>query len=335
MTYPRVADVELGFIGTRFSSRPVAGEQSSEGVLEGIRQTLSSWMTWSATDNGKRSGARESSRQVEDNRRGYPRFSALIASHDHFYLCRRFSDLRARILLLKQDRLSYLESQLRNIDNQETEPLRLGSCRADDCTERSLILSQIDKALADYDNMITRNRLILGFETARPQAITSLRNWVAGTRCIARAEVAYLQHPRDLLSIAPTDETVITWLEAIVEKSLICLRRLFGMHRCFGLSRDPKVHIMSKESVTRAARILMTPFIVTLLLAPVIVCNHLDSLTARLVTIVAAASIFIAMLSGSTKAKSTELVVAGATYTTVLIVFITSSNACIDQQGSC
>jgi hypothetical protein len=70
---------------------------------------------------------------------------------------------------------------------------------------------------------------------------------------------------------------------------------------------------MSKESVTRTARILMTPFIVTLLLAPVIVCNHLDSLTTRLVTIVTAASIFIAVLSGSTKAKSTELVVAGAT----------------------
>lgn len=57
----------------------------------------------------------------------------------------------------------------------------------------------------------------------------------------------------------------------------------------------------------------MTPFIVTLLLAPVIVCNHLDNLTARLVAIIAAASIFIAVLSGSTRAKSTELVVAGAT----------------------
>ena len=57
----------------------------------------------------------------------------------------------------------------------------------------------------------------------------------------------------------------------------------------------------------------MTPFIVTLLLAPVIVCNHLDNLTARLVAIIAAASIFIEVLSGSTRAKSTELVVAGAT----------------------
>jgi hypothetical protein len=84
-------------------------------------------------------------------------------------------------------------------------------------------------------------------------------------------------------------------------------------HKYFGLSKDPKVHIMPKASTARTARILMTPFIVTLLLAPVIVCNHLNSLTARLVAIIAAASVFIAVLSGLTRAKSTELVVAGAT----------------------
>ena len=57
----------------------------------------------------------------------------------------------------------------------------------------------------------------------------------------------------------------------------------------------------------------MAAFIVTLLLAPVIVRNYLASPTARLVMIVTAASVFIAVLSGSTWAKTTELVVAGAT----------------------
>jgi hypothetical protein len=115
-------------------------------------------------------------------------------------------------------------------------------------------------------------------------------------------------HCREILDLPPA----VVWNGAVLlQESEACAKNT--QHRCFGLSRDPKVHIMSKESVTRTARVLMTPFIVTLLLAPVIVCNHLDSLTARLVTIVTAASIFIAVLSGSTKAKSTELVVAGAT----------------------
>lgn len=70
---------------------------------------------------------------------------------------------------------------------------------------------------------------------------------------------------------------------------------------------------MPKASIIRIARVLMTPFIVTLLLAPVIVCNHLNSFTARLITIITSASVFIAVLSGSTKAKTTELIVAGAT----------------------
>jgi hypothetical protein len=79
MTYPRDTDVELGPIGNGFSSRPVAREQPSTGVLEGIRQTLSSWMTWSATDNGKRSGARESSRQSSLHTQSYTKHAVLTS----------------------------------------------------------------------------------------------------------------------------------------------------------------------------------------------------------------------------------------------------------------
>ncbi|KAF1951276.1 hypothetical protein CC80DRAFT_425004, partial [Byssothecium circinans] len=53
--------------------------------------------------------------------------------------------------------------------------------------------------------------------------------------------------------------------------------------------------------------------IITLLLALVIVCNYLDSLTTQLITIITAASIFIMALLGLTKARSTKLVMAGAT----------------------
>ena len=63
MTYPRLNDVELGLVGSAFSSPPVAGTQRSTCVLEGIQRSLSSWTTWSATDNSKRSATHESSRQ--------------------------------------------------------------------------------------------------------------------------------------------------------------------------------------------------------------------------------------------------------------------------------
>ena len=87
---------------------------------------------------------------VEDFRPGYPQFSALIASHPSFHVCRRFLRIRARQLLLKQDELSLLESQLDHIDHEETRELFLGNRRRDANPERKDILGKIEVALASY-----------------------------------------------------------------------------------------------------------------------------------------------------------------------------------------
>jgi hypothetical protein len=57
----------------------------------------------------------------------------------------------------------------------------------------------------------------------------------------------------------------------------------------------------------------MIPLVIVLLFTPVIICNFVDNLTARLVVIITATTGFIAALSGLTKARTVELVVAGAT----------------------
>lgn len=59
---------------------------------------------------------------------------------------------------------------------------------------------------------------------------------------------------------------------------------------------------------------VMTPFIIALLLTPVIICSYLQSMAARLGAIVMATTVFLAVLTGSTRVKSVELVVAGATF---------------------
>lgn len=87
---------------------------------------------------------------VEDYPQGYPRFSALISSHPSFSLCRRFSNLRARLLLRKQDRLALLERRLERLDAEEENRLALGSIRRDDNEERLALLAEIDEALLDY-----------------------------------------------------------------------------------------------------------------------------------------------------------------------------------------
>lgn len=87
---------------------------------------------------------------VEDYPQGYPRYSALVASDEAFYIFRGFSHLRSRLLLLKQDKLVVLEKRLRELDDTETVPLFLGASREDENRERLQVLDEIDVALSDY-----------------------------------------------------------------------------------------------------------------------------------------------------------------------------------------
>lgn len=96
-------------------------------------------------------------RSYEDYRPGYPRFTALISAHGPYFLCRRFDKLRARILLLKQNKLSMLEERLEQVDSEEPSPLFLGKSRCDRNAERLSLLSQIEACLADYGNADVHN----------------------------------------------------------------------------------------------------------------------------------------------------------------------------------
>ena len=98
---------------------------------------------------------------VEDFRQGYPRFCALIDTHPALNIFRRFSKLRARVILRKQDRLSILEQQLENLDQQETTTLFLASNRLDGNTERQTVLDDIEKALHDYGLSTLPGRVFL------------------------------------------------------------------------------------------------------------------------------------------------------------------------------
>jgi hypothetical protein len=90
------------------------------------------------------------SKLIEDFGTGYPRFSALLSVHPPFFVCRRFDRLRARLLLLKQDKLSLLKQQLDQVDQREPCPLFLGKSRGDRNAERASLLSAIEACLTDY-----------------------------------------------------------------------------------------------------------------------------------------------------------------------------------------
>ncbi|RYP41125.1 hypothetical protein DL768_010540 [Monosporascus sp. mg162] len=227
MTAQPDADLELNERGRQiFPPSPSARVHRS--CLKNLKAALSSWALEILRDSHKQEDLERRPIQVEDHPNGYPRYSALIASHDSFFISRRFSGLRARLLLLKQDRLAILEQRLGRIDREESDMLALGSTRSDNSEERSSVLSEIDEALADYDKLVERNHRIFGLEAPKTRSLAGLRNWVDGNGCIARAETAYLGCSGDLASGADTDDTVMTWLETVVEDGLVGMRRRFG-----------------------------------------------------------------------------------------------------------
>ncbi|OAL35473.1 hypothetical protein AYO20_05323 [Fonsecaea nubica] len=281
-------------------------------------------------------------RQIEDYPLGYPRFSTLVATHNAFHIYRRFSTLRARLLLLKQDKLATLEKQLEMVDHQETNPLFLASCRRDKNVEREAILSRIDTALVDYgkstpcfaekgvyglDSMIERSRQILSLDPAKTRDISSLNHWVEGNACLARDETAYLLRPRDLVSIAPLPDDAVARVESWLADRLMHYWKDFRELPFHNVSRDPNVYICTSSALTRATRFLIAVLLILVLLIPMVICSAQKNMTARIVVVGVAASLFIAIVSVIIKARSIEIFMAGATYATILVVFVAGTNA--------
>ncbi|KAF2804949.1 uncharacterized protein BDZ99DRAFT_397158, partial [Mytilinidion resinicola] len=265
-------------------------------------------------------------RAVEDYHSGYPRFSALIAAHDSFQICRRFSNLRSRLLLLKQDKLSMLEQRLETIDANEHAPLFLGSSRDDRNAERSSTLLEIDTALADYDNFVERTRRMRESEDAEPRNVRSLQNWVNGNGCLSWEDTAYLTYCHDLRSVVPSKDGAAMRFEAWVEDCLVRLLRRHQNSSQPNLSKDPHVFVFSTPFVGRVARTLIVLLIIVLLSLPIVVCHSVGSSSARVAVIVLSLVAFLAILSGFVTRRTNELFLAGATYTTVLVVFVSGTN---------
>ncbi|PNP44348.1 hypothetical protein TGAMA5MH_03954 [Trichoderma gamsii] len=280
------------------------------------KNRLSSWVkAWvgpsTATKEASTAAPTENSRQNTFKKfpQGYPRFSALIASHRSFHLCRRFSALRTRLLLVKQDRLTVLEKRLEKLDRGEVAKLSLGTCRADKNEDRHAVLAEMDAALADYDAFLERHHRALSFSTAPARPVSTLWKWVDGTGCVARAETAYLEHGEDLVSLATPEDSIVTWLETLAEYASLYFHKQPGPET----SQGPDVYIFPPSPIRRAVQIILAPLFTLLLLIPVIICNFLSGLTARLIIVILSTTGFIAALSCLTNIRPVDLIIAGAT----------------------
>ncbi|KID59332.1 hypothetical protein MAN_10744, partial [Metarhizium hybridum] len=262
------------------------------------------------------------SKSVEDYRNGYPQFSTIIGACAPFHISRRFSRLRSRLFLVKQDHLSVLEKRLDDVDQEETRDLYLGCQRRDKNPERKQILDKIADALKDYDELVQRNHRMLSYDSPQPMNIASLRNWIESRGSLASDEVAYLDSGNDLLCVATHADSFLERLELLVEKLAIWSSEYIGKRAKSNVSRSPDVYIFSGTALKRLAQALAAWGVVLLLLLPVIILSVLQSMSLRLVLVVLAAAMAIMLFAMMSHTSTRDLFLAGATYSAVLVVFV-------------
>ncbi|KAM7217474.1 hypothetical protein V8F06_007105 [Rhypophila decipiens] len=317
----RAVDVELGLPG---NTPPESPNPIRHPALETARKIYLWWQSRTAAvepqnQNHGNSNSGNSAKQIEDYPPGYPRFSALLSAHKSFQVFRSFSTVRTRLILLAQDRVAILEHKLEGLDRNEESPLFLACSRKDKNPARRAVLSELQEALATYDDLLRRSHEVLSLEPPHPFHVSSLQNWEAGNACVARDEVAFLHNTLDLLSLSGKDDRVMSWIE-----QRLSLLKFLHRGRRSNISRDDHVHILPQHYTRGITRAVVAPPIILLLMVPVAICIVVHNLYIRLGVVAIADSVFLAALANLTEATPVDLAVAGATYATVLIVFISN-----------
>lgn len=159
------------------------------------------------------------------------------------------------------------------------------------------------------DAFLERHRRALSLSTAPARPVSTLWNWVDGTGCVARAETAYLEHGEDLVSLATPEDNIVTWLETLTEYVSLYFHKQSGPE----LSKGPDVYIFPPSPKRQAVQVILVPLFTLLLLTPVVICNFVSGLTARLVIVILTTTGFIAALCCLTNVRPVDLIIAGAT----------------------
>ncbi|KAF2823776.1 hypothetical protein CC86DRAFT_298332 [Ophiobolus disseminans] len=256
---------------------------------------------------------------------GYPSFAAFLGSHASFRIFRRFTSLRLRLMLCKQDDLCILEQQLDAIDSSESRLLYLGSVRQDQNAERKRVLHEIDVALCEYekDSLVERNERTFARQEGRSRDLTNVRNWLSDKGSIARKESEYIENSTDLMTLEkPAEDSALDGAAGMIERVLMRLPRLLSSRLRVSHSSEPRLWIFPRRLLHGLARVLLAWLLIALLFVPIVLIYGTKSVRTRLILIGVSATLFIFILTVGTKAKTAEVFVAGTTYATVLVVFL-------------
>jgi len=190
------------------------------------------------------------------------------------------------------------------------------------------------------DTQLEWSRKWLTLPTAKRQDIRSLQNWVEGTGSIARGEATYLQCDEDLFNLAGIEDSAISRIETTLSSCFAWLHGNIGkvsfvLHLSFHqsipyaysfiqtfcrcvfrrrnkMTTDEHIFIFS-PLLTALSRAIMSLVATTILVAPILIMEFLSTRTlVRLLVIVISSGAFVLAVTLLAKAKTVEVLAAGA-----------------------
>lgn len=262
-----------------------------------------------------------------------------------------------RVLLEKQRELQYLETNLGELDEEESKA-RDGSLRGAEHVisalngepenERIGLMQDIKKGLLEYSRtaIFFRFPVKANFEseeivlsakelagTARPSnsEYTSFRNFFSNESRLFGDDQEWIQFKQDLITFRPGRE--YSWLDRSLENLLRIsrinfLQKLFRSREDIEKSSETEIYC-TRRRIEYATNVIITITILSLLIAPIYVLYHLtngaviDGHTTAICigTLLIFTLAFSAVALFFTRAKRHEVLAAAATYCAVLVVF--------------
>ncbi|KAJ8131094.1 hypothetical protein O1611_g2531 [Lasiodiplodia mahajangana] len=275
---------------------------------------------------------------------GYRRYAEFISSDSDLLIFRRFGALHARVGLLLQDKISLLEQNLVDLDEQysrkDADPINNGTLR-DDMEEREALLNDIVYHLGKYSkcpsvSICIRSRLIISLDKfliqqsqlreyirAPCRDIKNLQTWHANHQNMAinEDEHRYLEQNQDLIRLRSHGKTPLrNWID-----SSLALRTLgiWKKHsRSIPKYEMENISYYSNTTIDAFASAIIVFVGASLLVTPIWILQAIERLQSKLAVITAFILVFLLILSSAMASKPLEALGVTAAYAAVLMVFI-------------
>ncbi|KAK4215345.1 hypothetical protein QBC37DRAFT_419460 [Rhypophila decipiens] len=255
---------------------------------------------------------------------GYKDFTRHAASsNDDFLVLRRFDRVHCRLLLMLQDQVVELESELDALDarlsKRSAPDLDNGSMR-NDVAERKDLLERLHRRVREYDDLLSQYTTLKSHPEASKRSIKTIRTWLSNHfNPIHPLEADFINNndDTDLITLLANSPTSRSPFKRSIEKCI-----LLPAARSLPASlAPPDNHVDAAVEILASLLIVLAAggmFLAPLWTLAMVVEDPFD----RLVSITGFLVVFLTVCTFGTTARPFEVLAATAGYAVVLVVFL-------------